>query len=121
MYFDPSCTESPTIVMQSPEEVEVQVGEELRLFVEASCGAGGKLSFQWFRDSKKLNYGTSSELLVKRVRLEDQGTYSCRISSQHGGSCLTNSSQVTGQSGVNGERGVESHRSVRDSNGSSVD
>jgi hypothetical protein len=83
--------------MQSPEESDVHVEEELRLFVEAACGAGGQLSFQWFRDSKKLNYGTSSELLVKRVRLEDQGVYSCRISSQHGGSCLSHDFRVTGQ------------------------
>lgn len=83
--------------MQSLGEVNVQIGEELRLFVEATCGAGGQLYYQWFRDGKKLNYGTSSELLVKHVRLEDQGSYSCRVRSEHGGSSLTNATQVTGQ------------------------
>lgn len=96
---DLHAAESPTIRMQSQGDITVQVGKELRLFVEATCGARGQLSYQWFRDSAKLNYGTSSELLVKHVRLEDHGTYFCRVSSEHGGSSLTNANQVTGEPG----------------------
>lgn len=90
--------------MQVGEEVKVQVGEELRLVVEATCGAGGQLFYQWFRDGKKLNYGTVSELLVKHVRMEDRGAYSCSIRSEHGGSCLSNTTQVTGELQAAGHR-----------------
>lgn len=83
--------------MQSPIEVKVKVSDELRLFVEASCAAGGQMYYQWFCGSKKLSYGKSSELFVKRVRLEDQGTYSCQVRSEHGGSALTNATQVIGE------------------------
>lgn len=91
------CVEGPTILVQSPREVKVQVGEELRLFVEAACVAGGHLYYQWYRGGKKLSHGTSSELLVKHARLEDQGMYSCSVRSEYGGSSLTNDSQVIGQ------------------------
>ncbi len=89
--------EPPTIILQSPPDLKVLVGEELHLYVEASCAAGGQLSFQWFRDGNKLNYGASKELLVQHVRMEDQGTYTCRVGSEHGGSALTNPTHVTGQ------------------------
>ena len=89
--------ESPKIILQSHTEMEVALGGELRLFVEATCGSGGKLFYQWFRDGKKLVYGTVHELLVGSARLEDQGTYFCRVSSENGGSSLTNSSQVIGE------------------------
>ena len=83
----------------------MQVGEELRLYVEASCAAGGQLTYQWFRDGNKLNYGASKELLVPRARLEDQGTYTCRVRSEHGGSALTDPSHVTGESPGGGVTG----------------
>ena len=91
--------ESVTIEVQSPSEFKVNVGEELRLFVEASCAAGGQIFYQWFCGSKKLSYGKSNELYVKRVRLEDQGTYSCQVRSEHGGSALSNATQVIGECG----------------------
>ena len=88
---------SPKIIVHTPSQVKVQVGQELRLFVEAVCGLGGKLTYQWFRDGEKLNYGTTSEMLVNPARLEDQGAYSCRITSEHGGSSLSDITQVIGQ------------------------
>lgn len=83
--------------MQSPSDMMIMVGDELRLFVEAKCSGGGKLFYQWFREGKKLNYGNSRELLVKHVNLEDQGSYYCQVNSEHGGSSLTNGTQVKGE------------------------
>ena len=79
--------------------MKLKVGEELQLFVEASCAAGGQLFYQWFCGGKKLGFGRSNELFVKTVGLEDQGTYSCQIRSEHGGSMLTNPTQVVGELG----------------------
>lgn len=88
---------SPRIMLQPPSEITVVIGNEMRLFVEASSGRGDKLYYQWFCNGNKLNYGTSNELFVKHANLEDQGNYSCRVRSEHGGSCLTNGSQVIGE------------------------
>lgn len=73
--------------------------------MEACCAAGGQLFYQWFREGKKLSYAKANELFVKRVRLEDQGTYSCQVRSEHGGSALTDTTQVIGESGWWGEVG----------------
>ena len=97
--------EPPKILLQSPTEVKLQVGEELRLYVDASCAAGGKLTYQWFRDSSKLNYGVKKEMLIQQVRLEDQGIYTCRVRSEHGGSALTEPTHVIGQSIGEGDVG----------------
>ena len=87
----------PRIVRQSPGELRVFIGNELKLFVEAVGGLGDDLYYQWFCNGKKLNYGTSSEMYVKHAQLEDQGVYSCQVRSEHGGSSLSESTQVIGK------------------------
>ena len=87
--------EAPAILQNLPEKVARYVDQELHLVVVAQgCG---QLQYQWFRDGKKLPFGTSNELLVNGVGLGDQGVYNCRVTSDLGGSVLSGDSTVTGK------------------------
>ena len=73
------------------------VGDELRIYVEVAGQPGEKFSFQWSCNGKNLPYVTSNVLYQKQVKLEDQGSYFCRIRSEQGGSSLTDGTQVIGE------------------------
>lgn len=57
----------------------------------------GNLSYQWFRDSQAMTYATLGELVLPRVALGDQGIYSCRVTSNFGGSILSDSCHVSSE------------------------
>ena len=85
--------------MEPPREVKLMVGDELRIYVEVAGQPGEKFSFQWSCNGKNLPYVTSNVLYQKQVKLEDQGSYFCRIRSEQGGSSLTDGTQVIGEQG----------------------
>lgn len=57
----------------------------------------GNLSYQWFRDSQAMTYATLGELVLPHVALGDQGVYSCRVTSNFGGSILSDSCHVSSE------------------------
>jgi len=57
----------------------------------------GNLTYQWFRDDQAMAYATLGELVLPRVALGDQGVYSCRVTSNFGGSILSDSCHVIGE------------------------
>ncbi len=82
------------IITQPPPEVVVQMGQEVMLAIVAR--GVGKLSYQWFRDSQPLPFGTTHELHLPAAQLAEQGIYTCRVSSEQGGSVLSDSTTVYG-------------------------
>lgn len=93
----PGALPDAPIILQNPRENEdLFVDDNLHLVVVAQ--GSGQLSYQWFRDGKKLPYGTSNELFVNKVSLGDCGVYNCRVTSDLGGSVMSGDSIVTGKS-----------------------
>lgn len=120
-------TERPEIHTQPPPELTLHPGQELRLVVVATgpgnivcCSSveplafpvaqgssrtcsklvalfAGNLSYQWFRDSQAMTYATLGELVLPQVALGDQGVYSCRVTSNFGGSILSDSCHVSSE------------------------
>lgn len=90
-------THSPLleIITQPLPEIIFQPGQELRLVVVAR--GVGQLLYQWFRDSQRLPFGASHELHLPTAQVSDQGIYTCRVSSELGGSVLSNPCTVVGR------------------------
>ena len=89
-------TEIPQLLQCPGTHIEVNADHKLQLTVLATVPSGAHLSYQWFRDSKLLEFGTGPELLVPHAHITDGGNYNCRVTSDLGGSILTSNCQVTG-------------------------
>ena len=72
-------------------------GNICKTFFRVGSLFAGNLSYQWFRDSQAMTYATLGELVLPRVALGDQGIYSCRVTSNFGGSILSDSCHVSSE------------------------
>lgn len=85
------------VIINYPKEKRLAVGEVLVI----SCDARGAqpMRYQWFKDSRPLEYGTRPELLIEHARPETAGEYRCRVTNQFGEK-ISDSCMVVGESAL---------------------
>jgi hypothetical protein len=84
--------ELPEILTQPQAEVRAHPGQEVRLVVVAH--GHDTLSYQWYCDACRLPYGTSRELILPQVTPDQNGMYTCSITSPSGGSVMSSPARV---------------------------
>jgi hypothetical protein len=66
----------PLITSQPTSQI-VCLGENVTFQVE---GDGQNITYQWYKEARALTNETSYKLLLKNIRAEDAGSYTCRVS-----------------------------------------
>ncbi len=69
-------TESPQITKDLPPTLELKVGDDLNLSIEAE---GLNLHYQWFKDNNPLSGAIEPKLIISDVQTEDAGNYYCLV------------------------------------------
>lgn len=82
-------------ILTQPQHQTIFEGHTLYLVVVAE--GPPPLTFQWFKEGVALPYGTSNELVIQPLQLQNQGAYTCSVTAGNGASMLSNEAIVTGK------------------------
>ena len=74
-------TIQPTANTSNPTDVTVHAGEGATFTVTAT---GDDLSYQWYKGDVAISGATSSDYSISSTNLDDEGSYSCKVSGEGG-------------------------------------
>lgn len=78
--FSSDTPDSPITIDTQPISCPVRLGATAAFYVGASCRAGHRIVYQWFKARTRMEGETREKLMIVNVKPEDRDQYTCRCS-----------------------------------------